>query len=106
MTVLERLQYRTKEPDELLLTDVIESARAVILSRRFPFGYTAEQEVEPQYQDLWYRIALDLYDKDGAEGQLSHSENAISRSWESGWVSASLLAEITPMCGSMKRGGV
>lgn len=55
-----------------------------------------ETYVEQRYEDLQYRIALDLYNKQGAEGELSHSENGISRGYESSWISEQLLQEVTP----------
>ena len=58
-----------------------------------------ETALEPQYLDLQYRIAIDLYNKTGAEGETSHSENGVSRSYESSWISQQLLNEVTPMCG-------
>lgn len=33
---------------------------------------------------------VDVYSKAGAEGQLSHSENGISRSYDSSWISPSI----------------
>ena len=39
---------------------------------------------------------VELYSKMGAEGQTSHAENTIARSYESAGISPSLLAEITP----------
>ena len=33
---------------------------------------------------------VDVYAKSGAEGQKSHSENGVSRSYESSWISASI----------------
>lgn len=98
MTVLERLKRRTNAPDEALLEDFLESAKSVVLSARFPYGYPDGQEVEPQYMDVWYRIALAMYDKDGADFESAHSENGISRSWGSEGVPQSLLNEIVPMC--------
>lgn len=115
MTVLERLRYRTKEADDALLEDMIESAKSVILSRRFPYGDypvrdviqedgTVVQEtfVESRYLDLQYRIALSVYDKDGADYEQSHSENGVSRSWGSEGVPKELIAEITPMCSPVR----
>lgn len=98
---LERLKKRTNEPDEALLEDLLESARAAILARRYPFQDWPET-LEPKYTDLQFRVALDLYAKIGAEGQTGHTENSISRQWESSWISAELLAEVTPMVGSVK----
>lgn len=102
MDALERLKLRTGETDTALLTDLLESAKAAILARRFPYGDGTEA-LEPRYADLQYRIALDLYNKEGAEGELSHAENGVSRSYESSWVSKQLLNEVTPMCGGMSR---
>ncbi len=55
MTALKRLKVRTGEVDEALLSELLESARAAILARRFPFG-TGAHELEPRYGDLQVRI--------------------------------------------------
>lgn len=98
MSALERLQLRTEEPDTEILKDCLESARSAILARRYPFQ---EWPVEfpVKYIDLQFRIALDLYNKIGAEGQTSHSENGVSRSYESSWISEQLLQEVVPLVG-------
>ena len=98
MTLLERLAKRTDEADEAVLEDMMESAKSIILGRRFPYGEWPD-EVEPRYQDLQLRIAEDMYNRIGASGQISHSENGISRSWGAEWVSEELLNEITPVVG-------
>lgn len=95
MSNLERLQLRTSEPDESILNDCLESAEAAILARRYPFG-CADAVLEARYTDLQFRIALDLYNKIGGEGQLSHSENGVSRVYESSWISEQLLNEVIP----------
>lgn len=118
MTILERLKLRTGETDDGLLLDMIETAKNAILTRRFPYGEwptrevtvtvdgvevtTEETYVEDRYLDLQYRIALDLYNKQGAEGETVHKENGIDRTFESPWVSAQLLREVTPYCGAVK----
>lgn len=98
MTALERLKKRTGETDEDLLNDLLETAGEIILSVRFPNSEWPD-EVEDRYKGLQIRIALDLYNKRGAEGEISHSENGISRTYTAGWVSKDLLAEIVPYCG-------
>ena len=99
MTQLERLKSRIPENDnELELEDILESAKAVILSRRYPFG-EQPTELEPRYFDLQIRIAVEMYNKRGVEGQTSHSENGVSRSYSSASVSEELLREITPKAG-------
>lgn len=113
MTVLERMKLRIpEEPNEQVLMDCIEMAKNAILARRFPYGDwpvrtatgedgTPVQEtyVEPRYEDLLYRMAVDLYNKAGAEGQTGHSENGVSRQYESSWISEQLLLEVVPMVG-------
>lgn len=99
MTQLERLKIRIPENNsDTELEELLESAKAVILSRRFPFGEQPE-EIEKKYYDLQLRIAVEMYNKRGVEGQTSHSENGVSRSYSSANVSEELLREITPKAG-------
>lgn len=98
MDILERLKLRTGEADEAVLSDCLDSAKAAILTRRFPFSEWPE-DVEARYKDLQFRIAMDLYNRIGAEGQTAHSENGISRTFDSSWISDELLSEIVPKVG-------
>ena len=104
MDNLMRLKKRTGEDDEELLEDLLETAKVAILSRRYPYqdfptGDCGGFKLETRYYDLQYRCALDMYNKMGAEGQLGHSSNGINRTYESSWISAQLLAEVTPLAG-------
>ena len=87
MTQLERLRIRITETDisDVELEDILESAKAVILSRRFPFSEYPD-EIENRYKDLQIRIAVEMFNKWGAEGETSHSENGISRTYSSAGV--------------------
>ena len=99
MTQLERLKIRiTEKVNDIELEDILESAKAVILSRRFPFG-EQPNEIEDKYKDLQIRIAVEMFNKCGAEGETAHSENGVSRSYASASVSEDLLKEITPKVG-------
>ena len=99
MTQLERLKIRiTEKVNDAELEDILESAKAVILSRRFPFCDWPE-EIENKYKDLQIRIAVEMFNKRGAEGETAHSENGVSRSYASSNVSEDLLKEITPKAG-------
>ena len=96
MTQLERLKIRiTENVDDAVLEDILESAKAVILSKRFPFGDYPE-DIEERYTDLQIRIAVEMFAKRGAEGETAHSENGVSRTYASANVSEDLLREITP----------
>lgn len=96
MDNLARLKLRTGEADEAILEDCLESARSAIMARRYPYQEWPD-ELESRYLDLQFRCAMDLYNKIGAENEIAHSENGISRSYESSWISESLLQEVTPI---------
>ena len=99
MTQLERLKIRiTENVPDAELEDILESAKAVILSRRFPFS-GQPPDIEARYKDLQIRIAVEMFNKRGAEGETAHSENGVSRTYSSASVSEELLREIVPKGG-------
>lgn len=104
MAQLERLKARLEGEDfsDALLSDLLESAKYIIFEYRFPFSDYPEQ-LEPRYQNLQLQIAVELFGKMGADGQVSHSENGISRSWQSADVSYDLLSRITPISKVVRR---
>ena len=53
--------------------------------------------LESQYNDLQIQIAIFLYNKQGAEGEKSHDENGVNRSYENADIPDSLLKEVIPM---------
>lgn len=92
------------EPDtasDELLVYLLEQAEGIVLNRRYPFGPPEGATVPQAYEHIQIQIAVELYSKMGAEGQMSHSENGVSRSWEAADVSPSLLKRIVPMIGSV-----
>jgi hypothetical protein len=62
-------------------------------------GNDYPEDIEPRYKDLQIRIAVEMFAKRGAEGETSHSENGISRTYSSANISEDLLREITPKAG-------
>ena len=86
---------------EELLLYLLEQSEGIVLNRRYPFGVPEGATVPAQYEQIQLRIAVELYSKMGAEGQVGMSENGISRNWESGDVSYSLLRKIVPVVGSV-----
>ena len=89
------------EADVELLTVLLGQSEGIVLNRRYPFGVPDEATVPAQYEHIQLQIAVELFSKMGAEGQTSHSENGISRSYEEADVSQSLLRKIVPICGSV-----
>lgn len=94
-TQAEKLTARLPQASEAKIAELLETAAAIINNIRYPFGEIPE-EIEPRYNDLQLRIAVELFSKEGAEGQTSHSENGVSRAYSSAWVSSELLNEIVP----------
>ena len=84
-----------------LLLYLLDAAEGIILNRRYPFGAPEGATLNALHEQIQIRIAVELYSKMGAEGQLSHSENGVSRTWEAGDVSPSLLKLIVPCVGSV-----
>lgn len=78
--------------------DLLDAAFDVIMQRRFPFGEWPA-ELEPRFNGLQIRIAVDMFNKIGAEGETAHSENGVSRTYGAENVSKDLLDEITPKAG-------
>lgn len=83
--------------DDLLT--FVDISEAIVLNKRYPFGYPDGTSVEPRYEMIQLQIAVELYNRQGAEGEQSHSENGISRSYENAYVSSSLLKRIVPYAG-------
>lgn len=95
------LQTMTNEYDYQTLLAYLSLAAEIILNRCYPFN-NERSEVPKKYANKQIEIACYLLDKRGAEGQLSHTENGISRSYESASVPESMLKEITPYCGVIR----
>lgn len=84
-----------------LLNALVEIAEGIVLNRRYPFGVPEGATVPAAYEHIQLQIALELFSKMGAEGQVAHNENGINRTYEAADVSPSLLRRITPVCGSV-----
>jgi hypothetical protein len=84
-----------------LLSYLLEQSEGIILSRRYPFGAPEDASLSAMHEMIQLRIAVELFSKMGAEGQTEHAENGITRKWEAGDVSPSLLRTIVPVCGSV-----
>lgn len=80
------------------LNAILEIAKEIILSRRYPFG-GAPGEFPTRFEMLQVRIAIDIIQKLGAEGHLRYAEGEISREFAAGYVSPELLREIVPLAG-------
>lgn len=83
------------------LSYLLEQSEGIVLNKRYPFGAPEGAVVPKAYEHIQLRIAVELYSKMGAEGQIIHTENGVSRSYEAADVSPSLLRQIVPLVGSV-----
>lgn len=83
--------------DDILISYLAIAGRK-ILNRAYPYDDTIT-EVPRRYGYLQCEIAAYLLNRRGAEGQTSHSENGISRVYESADVPESMLGEVAPHVG-------
>lgn len=106
MTESEKIKFlRALDPEGLkrdsddVLTAYLLTAAESILNKRFPYNRPENATVPVRNHVTQCRIALFLLNKRGGEGQLSHSENGISRSFSTDDIPAALLNEVIPYCG-------
>ena len=104
MTQTEKLQLLKamvgeSDTEEVLLA-YLNIAGNKIINRAYPYDNEVT-EVPSRYDFLQCEIAAYLLNKRGAEGQTSHSENGISRSYGSADVPEALLGAVTPNVGVM-----
>ena len=85
----------------IVLSTYLKIAGDKIINKAYPYSNNIT-EVPKRYDILQCEIAAYLINKRGAEGQTSHSENGISRSYENADIPASMLSSVTPHVGIIK----
>lgn len=102
MTNIERLKVRLPEATEAELEDALESAKDVILSRCFVSVARTSAEDKHYALELHKEKVLSaavvIYNMRGVEGQVSHSENGVSRSYAECAGLKPILEGIVPRC--------
>lgn len=82
--------------NDTAVDEIVDAINAINEVRRFV--PTKEQILEEKYYSLCIQLALASISKYGAEGQSSHSENGVGRSYENGSpYPKSLLQSIVPL---------
>lgn len=92
----------TEESDPDVLSAFLSLAGETIYNYVDPYRISTKEKVIDRYGGVQAKLAAYMINKQGAEGQTSHSENGISRVYESGDIPNSLLRELTPICGAVK----
>lgn len=95
-----KVMIGSSDSDEVLST-YLTFAGSKIIAKAYPYQHDIS-EIPAQYAHLQVEIAAYMLNKRGAEGQTSHSENGISRSYENGDVPPSMLKAVIPYCGVIR----
>ena len=85
--------------DDRVLLSFLSSAKRRVLNRMYPYKDTYGMAVPEKYHGVTVEIAAFLMNKRGAEGEVQHNENGVSRTYGGADVPSALMSEITPVCG-------
>lgn len=87
----------TSETDESVISIYLQISQEIILNALYPYETEDEKRVWLSKYDMKQcQIASYLLNKRGAEGETSHTENGITRSYADGDIPSSMLQDITP----------
>lgn len=83
------------EATDAVIMIYLSDAESAILNRLYPFGIPEDAKLPSEYDNLHCRLALRYYAKRGGEGESTHNENGINRSFASA-DDNDLLSVVTP----------
>jgi len=82
-----------------VLPTYLDLAKGAVVERLFPFRDASWEDVPAKHHVRTCEIAAYLVNRRGAEGEVSHSENGTSRSYESAGIPDSYFAGMVPFAG-------
>lgn len=82
-----------------MLNRLLEDSKYIALSLRFPYQDFSEMELPKKYKNWQLRCSIEIYQGIGSEGIKSYSENGLSWTRDSDYISYNLRGEIEPMVG-------
>ena len=85
-----------------VLKRLLGDSKYIALSLRFPYEDYSEIELPKKYNNWQLRCAVEIYQGIGTEGIKSYSENGLSWTRDSGYISHELRGEIEPLVGVIK----
>ena len=100
----ERIEYdenifTDNETYEKVLNRLLDDSKYVALSLRYPYQDYSNKELPAKYNNWQLRCCEELYNGIGTEGIKSYSENGLSWTRDSGYISYELRGEIEPLVG-------
>lgn len=91
----------TDTTQDVLLGLLLDNAEQIILNYLYPYGNGAET-LPAKYTHKQLDLAVILYNRRGAEGEVSHSELGVSRTYENGSIPESFFRGLVPQCGVIR----
>lgn len=91
--------FGDNETYESVLNRLLEDSKYIALSLRFPYQDYSNMELPKKYNNWQLRCCVEIYQGIGSEGIKSYSENGLSWTRDSGYISNELRGEIEPMIG-------
>lgn len=102
MTDAEKLNILMTMLDDDVSTNVantfLKAAEQAVINLAFPYGDGTEVMPE-KYDQVQIEIAAYLISKRGAEGEVTHTEGGVTRTYESADLPLALRTRITPKAG-------
>lgn len=77
----------------------LEQAKGAVMAHLYPYKDAQWEDVPSKHHARTCEIAVFLVNKRGAEGETAHSENGVSRSYESAGIPKSYFEGMVPFCG-------
>lgn len=104
MTSSEKISYIkaiSDERDEDVISAFLAMAEEIAYNKVFPFRERTEATTKymERYSSVICELAVYLLNKRGAEGEISHNENSVDRTYEDAGVPTSIMRKLTPYCG-------
>ena len=102
--LMQRIEYvetifGDEDTYESVLDRLLEDSKYIALSIRYPYQDFSNMELPSKYKNWQLRCCQEIYNGIGTEGIKSYSENGLSWTRDSGYISYELRSEIESMIG-------
>lgn len=84
---------------EKVLKRLLEDSKYIALSLRYPYQDFSNKDLPKKYNNWQLRCCEEIYNGIGTQGIKSYSENGLSWTRDSGYISYELRNEIEPLVG-------
>ena len=91
------------EQYEEVMKMLLEDSKNIALSTRYPFEDWSNYDLPAQYENWQIRACIELYNLADKAGIKSYSENGLSWSRDTDLLSESLMSEIMPKVGTLRK---